>query len=50
LRGQQIVRECFDSLADLKQADADRVEDQPVRQLAPLQVRADRVDRSLDIG
>jgi hypothetical protein len=29
LRGQQVVRQCFDGLADLKQADADRVEDQP---------------------
>jgi hypothetical protein len=28
LRGQQIIGQCFDSLADLQQADADRVEDQ----------------------
>jgi hypothetical protein len=36
--------------ADLRQPDADGVEDQPVRQVAALQVEADRVDRSLDIG
>jgi hypothetical protein len=29
LRGQQIIRQCLDSLTDLQQADADRVEDQP---------------------
>ena len=50
LRGQQIVRQCFNSLADLKQADADGVEDQPVGQVATFQVGADRVDRRLDIG
>jgi toxin YoeB len=50
LRGQQIIRQCFNSLADLKQADADGVEDQPVGQVATLQVGADRVDRGLDIG
>ena len=37
LRGQQIVRQCFNSLANLKQADADGVEDQPVGQVATLQ-------------
>jgi len=50
LGGQQVIWECFDSLADLKQADADRVEDQPVRQVPALQVGADRIDRGLDIG
>jgi hypothetical protein len=45
LGGQQIVRQCFNSLPDLKQADADGVEDQAVGQVAPLQVGADRVDR-----
>jgi hypothetical protein len=34
LRGQQIVRQCLNSLADLQQADADGVEDQPVGQVA----------------
>jgi hypothetical protein len=33
LRGQQVIRECLNSLADLQQADADRVEDQPVGQV-----------------
>ena len=42
LRGQQVIGKCFDSLADLQQADADRIEDQTVGQLATLQVRADR--------
>jgi hypothetical protein len=37
-RGQQVVRQCFNGLADLQQADADRVEDQPVGQIATLQV------------
>jgi hypothetical protein len=50
LRGEQVIRQCFDSLADLQQADADRVEDQPVGQVSALQVGADRVDRGLDIG
>ena len=50
LGGQQIVRQCFDSFADFQQADADGVEDQPVGQVAALQVGADRVDRGLDIG
>jgi hypothetical protein len=45
LGGQQIVRQCFNSLADLQQADADGVEDQPVGQIAALQVGTDRVDR-----
>ncbi len=45
LGGQQIVRQCFDSFADLQQAEADRVEDQPVGQIAALQVGADRADR-----
>jgi hypothetical protein len=50
MAGQQIIWQCFNSLADLQQADADGVEDQPVGQVATLQVGADRVDRSLDIG
>jgi len=37
-------------LADLKQPDADRVEDQAVRKVAALQMRADRVNGGLDIG
>jgi hypothetical protein len=48
--GQQVVGQCFDGLAGFQQADADRVEDQPVGQVAALQVGADRVDRGLDIG
>jgi len=31
LRGQQVIGQCLDGLADLQQADADGVEDQPVR-------------------
>ena len=50
LGGKQIVWQCFDSLADLQQADADGVKDQPVGQIATLQVGTDRIDRSLDIG
>ena len=38
LRGQQVIRQCFNSLTDLKQADADGVEDQPVGQVATFQV------------
>jgi hypothetical protein len=50
LGGEQVIGQCFDGLADLQQADADGVEDQPVRQVAALQVGSDRVDRGLDIG
>jgi hypothetical protein len=31
LGGEQVIGQCFDGLADLQQADADGVEDQPVR-------------------
>ena len=50
LRGQQVIRQRLNGLADLEQADADRVEDQTVGQVAALQVRVDRIDDSLDIG
>jgi hypothetical protein len=33
---QQIVRQCFDSFTDPKQADGDGVEDQPAGEVAPL--------------
>ena len=46
LRGQQVIGQCFDSLTDLQQSDADRVEDQRVGQIAALQVGTDRVDRA----
>jgi hypothetical protein len=49
-RGKQLGGQCLDRFADLEQADADRVEDHPVGQVAALQVGTDRVDRGLDIG
>jgi hypothetical protein len=50
LRGQQVIGQCFDGFADFQQADADRVEDQTVGQVAAFQVGADRVDPGLDVG
>lgn len=38
LRGQQIDWQCYNRLADLQQADAYGVEDQPAGQVAALQV------------
>src|SRR5262249_26037416 len=50
LGGEQVIGQGLDRLADLQQADADSVEDQPVRQVTAFQVGANRVDRSLDVG
>jgi hypothetical protein len=46
---KQIGRQCLDGLTDFKQADPDCVEDQPVRECPPKEVRPDRLDRSEDI-
>src|SRR5262245_57848729 len=50
LSGKQVVGQCLDGLADLQQPDPDSVEYQAVGQVTALQVRADRINRSLDIG
>lgn len=50
LRGQQVIRQRLNGLADLEQADADRIEDQTVGQVAALQVGADRIDGGLDMA
>ena len=48
--GEQFLRECPDRLADFRRPDPDGVEYQAVEQVAALQVRADRIDRRLDVG
>jgi hypothetical protein len=50
LDGAFEVGQVFVDGVHLQQADADTVEDQPVGQVAALQVGTDRVDRGLDIG
>ena len=50
LSAEQLVRQGFDCLADFKQPDPDRVEDQTVRQAAAFKMRVDRLDRGLDVS
>jgi hypothetical protein len=46
----RLADNAFDGLADLQQSDPHGIEDQPVGESASLQVRADRVERGLDVG
>src|SRR5215469_6752774 len=50
LGSNQVVGQCLDGLADLQQPDPDGIEYQAVGQVTALQVRADRINRGLDVG